>query len=805
MSWIFNRSSIRAFALCACMVFTAVQLAGCGSREQRAQDHYQQGLNYLTKNDYVKARLELRNALQLKGDMIEAWRALAKIDEHDRNWQGLGGSLRKIVELDPKDSATQAKLSKLLLLGGAFDDALKLANTATDLDPKNPDFIALKAAILFKQKDVDGALRAAQAALAIDPSNTDANTVVAVAQYSRGDAKGALQTLDNVAAAHKNDVGILALRINILDRSGNTQEAESLLRKLIELNPKEPGFRTQLIRFYIAHKRQDDALHELRAAVEANPDDTNAEFQLVSLLNAVKGQAAARAELVARINAGGRVFPYQIALAKLDFIQGKGSDAIELLQKLIGGANSSDDALAARITLAEMYVGKKEFAAAEPLIADILGADSRNSDGLRLRASIRTDRGRFDDAIADLRSALNDQPRSPLLLANLAVAYERSGLIELADKAFFDATKASGFAPAYGLNYIAFLRRRGLNEHAENVLNDLVSRNPNNTAVLSALAQDKLGHQDWAAAHTLAETIRRLGDNSDLADRISGAAFSGQKKYDQSLAAFQNAYEANPTATQPMAAVVATYLRSKQIDKAESFIQAALVANPHNAEAIVLKGSIQLAKNNPGQAEKDFKRAIDEQPKDVAGYSALANLYAGQKKTDAAINTIQAGLQQDPKNFVLRLNLAGLLESKADYEAAITEYEAMLKDQPGSMIVANNLASLLADHRTDKASLDRANTLATFLKNSGVPQFRDTLGWVAYQRGDYAAASSLLEAAVAELPNVALVQFHLGMTYLATGQQAKASKHFEKAQSLAPNDNELKKKIDAALSGKGKG
>jgi tetratricopeptide (TPR) repeat protein len=296
-----------------------------------------------------------------------------------------------------------------------------------------------------------------------------------------------------------------------------------------------------------------------------------------------------------------------------------------------------------------------------------------------------------------------------------------------------------------------------------------------------------------------------LSDHSELADQISGAAFSGQKKYDQSLAAFQSAYEANPAAPQPMAALVATYLQSKQIDKAESFIQAALAANPHNAEAIVLKGAIQLAKNNLAQAEKDFKRAIDEQPNEVAGYGALANLYVRQKKTDAALNIIQAGLQREPKNFALRLNLAGLLEAKGDYEAAIAEYEAMLKDQPGSMIVANNLASLLADHRTDKASLDRAYTLATFLKNSQLPQFKDTLGWVTYQRGDYAAASSLLEAAVAALPNVALVHFHLGMTYLATGQQAKASEQFEKARNLAPNDNELKKKIDAALSDKGKG
>src|SRR5689334_18222999 len=118
---------------------------------------------------------------------------------------------------------------------------------------------------------------------------------------------------------------------------------------------------------------------------------------------------------------------------------------------------------------------------------------------------------------------------------------------------------------------------------------------------------------------------------------------------------------------------------------------------------------------------------------------------------------------------------------------------------PGSLIVANNLASLLADRRTDKASLDRANSLALLLKNTDVPQFKDTLGWVSYQRQDYRTALPLLEDAAKALPNLALVRFHLGMAYLATGQDDKASNEFSKARTLAPKDTELGAKIDAAL------
>jgi len=799
MSVFFDRPSTKALALCGCLFLAAIVVSGCSSREDRAQNYYQHAKSYLEQKDYVKARIELRNALQLNANLVEAWRSLVEIDEHDQNWQGVAASLRRIVEIDPKDLTANISLARIYLLGGALDQALKSADAAGELDPKNARVLALKAAILFRLKDADGATKAAKKALEIDPDNVDATVVLAVTTYSKGDSDGALKLLANVSGAHKDELGVLYLQINIYDHVGNFQQAETLMKKLVSLYPKEPAFRAQLVKFYVAHKRPDDAINELRTTVAANPDDINSELDLVNLLATIKGPAAGRTELVTRINAGGRVFPYQLALAKLDFSQGNIADSTKLLESIIGSSSAPEESLTARATLADMYLSKNNVTAAEPLVSDILRLDSRNIDGLRLRAAIRIDRGQFDDAVVDLRTALNDQPRSPELLASLGLAYERNGSIELADKAYFDATKASNFNPNIGLNYVAFLRRRGLTARAETVLSDLAGRNANNIAVLSALAQVKLARQDWVGAHEIADAIHRLGDKGSIADQINGAAFSGQKKFSDSLAVLQNAYDANPGAIQPMAALVGVYLQAQQTDKAEAFIKAVLNANPTNAEAHVLMGSIQLAKNNPDQAVKEFNSAITQQPKDIAGYRALAGLYARQKKTDEAINTIQAGLQQQPQSFALQLTLAGLLEAKGAFDRAITLYESMLKDQPGSMIVANNLASLLTDHRTDKPSLERAKELSVLLKNSQIPQFKDTEGWVAYQGGDYATATSLLEGAIAALPNVPLIRYHLGMSYLATGQDVKASEQFKKARELAPNDAELGTKIDAAL------
>src|SRR5262249_34852486 len=163
----------------------------------------------------------------------------------------------------------------------------------------------------------------------------------------------------------------------------------------------------------------------------------------------------------------------------------------------------------------------------------------------------------------------------------------------------------------------------------------------------------------------------------------------------------------------------------------------------------VLLGTVQVLKNAPDKAVQSFQTAIERQPKDIVGYTALAEFYARNKKLDEAEKVIRAGLHEQPDNFSLHLTLAAILEQKSDYNGAIAEYELLLKQDPGSLIVANNLASMLSDRRNDKASLDRAYSIAGVLRKTQVPSFKDTLGWIDYLRGDFKSATSLLEEAAA--------------------------------------------------------
>jgi cellulose synthase operon protein C len=781
------------------LIVPVLLVSACGSPEQRAQDYYDRGIALIEKKDDLAARLELLNAVKFKGDKIEAWRALAGIDERTKVYQALYQDLRRIVELDPNDIDARLRLGKMLLAGGATDAALRIVEGAGDAADQNASLHALKAAILVKMRDTSGGLLEARKATELDPGDVDAAIMLSSEKLSKGDADGAIQMLSAPSIASKNDSRVEQIRAQIFAQKGDLAQAEGILHKLIGQKPQDIAFRGQLVRIYVAQRRFDDAEKELRTIAAANPENTGAELDVVRFLSGVKGSTVAREELVTRIKAGGDVFPYQMALADLDFNQGKFDDSVALLEGLINAPDSPEHSLAAQAKLAEFYFRKTNYPAAEKLISDILKKDPRNIAGLKIRASIRIEQGQFESAIADLREALNGQPKSPELLLLMALAYERDGKLELADRQYADATKSASGNPNVSLRYVAFLQRQGRIVQAEDVLTEAVRANPRSIDLLSALAQIRLARQNWTGALAVADSIQALGNDRGMADLIRGAAFAGQDKMEQAIAALEAAHATAPDALQAIVSLVTAYVRTGKVDKAEALLKDMLKKYPESVQLSLLMGSTQLAKNNIAEAEKSFKSAIEQHPKEEAGYSALSNLYIRQKNYDQASKILQDGLREQPDNLNLKLALAGVMIEMKDYDGAIAKYESILKDKPNIPVAINNLASLLLDYRTDKESLDRAYSLTEGLRNSNVPQFQDTVGWAQYQRGDFKRAVATLEGAEAKWPNLGSIRYHLGMSYIATGQAEKASEQLKSALQLEPDGTALKDKIRSAL------
>lgn len=795
-------SSGRRYLTLSAVSGIALLLGACGSPEQRAQQYYESGMALIAKGDDINARLELIKAVKYKNDNVEVWRALAAIDERTQG-TGLFQNLRRIVELDPKDLDARIKLARIMVSGGAAEPALKVLDAAVEGDKPSAGLHAVRALALARTNDIPGALREAQRAYEIDPTNVDAVGILAGKKLAEGDSAGALKLLDAVPAAlaASDDTRINQLRLEALLRKGDLKAAEALASKLANDNPKDSARRLQLVQILTAERKYDEAEKALRERAAANPADIKLGLDVVRFLNTYKGAAAARAELEARIKAGGDTVDYRLALAELDYLGNRQAEAIAALQQLASETEQADRKSTVQSKLAEMLVAKGDKASAEPLIAEILSRDRRNASALRLRAALSLDKGQIDSAIADLREALNDQPKSPELLVALALAYEQGGKPELADRQYADALKNSNLNPEVTLRYVAFLQRRNDPARADDVLTEVVGRNPGNLQLLTSLAQIKLSRQNWPAAMAIAQTMASIKDGKVTSDQIRAAALAGQDRFAESIVALQEAHKSAPEAIQPAVALASAFIRAERADEAVTLIQDMTKRYPGNAELLVVLGQTKLAQKRDNDAIASFKEAIAKQPKDPAGYAALSDYYVRVKNYDAADEVLRGALKEIPQNVTLRMSMASLQIMKNNSVAAIEQYESILKDFPQAQpaIAINNLASLLLDTKTDKASIDRAAALADNLKSVNQPQFQDTVGWARFKQGDVKSAIAILQDAATKAPNTAPLRYHLGLAYAASGQALKAREELEAAAKLEPDGTPLKQSIQDAL------
>jgi len=164
---------------------------------------------------------------------------------------------------------------------------------------------------------------------------------------------------------------------------------------------------------------------------------------------------------------------------------------------------------------------------------------------------------------------------------------------------------------------------------------------------------------------------------------------------------------------------------------------------------------------------------------------------------------LQRAEAAQPGDLNLRWVRAGHFERIGDTEAAIAIYEDIYKQNSNLPVIANNLASLLSTTRTDAESLERAYIVARRLRDSDIPAFADTYGWLAFKRGELEDAKTHLERAVRGLPNEAAVHYHLGRTYLALGSATLARDSLQRAALLVAQGGHsypgLATEIDTAL------
>ncbi|MEM7253782.1 MAG: tetratricopeptide repeat protein, partial [Pseudomonadota bacterium] len=583
----------------------------------------------------------------------------------------------------------------------------------------------------------------------------------------------AIDTLEKTRAKHPDDRNILILLNNVYAQSGNTDAANDILAELVRVDPDNVQFRTRFAASLL--DRDDPAAADavILEGVQRSSDSVGKIRTLIGVLLQRDRVDAAKGMLEA-LAADPEKLRYALVLGDLNVQLGEQDEARKIYARLGESIADSVDphpvAILAEIQASKLMIASNERDEAKQTLDQVLTVSPTNTDALRLRATLALADSRPIDAIADLRAALRSIPDAPGLYLLLAQAHASNDEPALSEDAY---RRAIGLRPDVATSYLQFARylvKNKRTDEALKLLDEASADNASNRVLWRANAQLSLASDTLEQAERAAAALEKINANDSDVHHIRGAVARRRGDHLNAALAYERALESNPNDEIALLEMVRSLNEANRTESAIAKINEALKDKPDNARMIRALARLHRLNGDELKARAILLDALEKNPKSSHTYVELAGTYLNTGEEDEAINVLERGSEAVEDNFAIVSAHAVVQERIGAPEKAIALYEAFLSENPKSFAAANNLSMLLVTHRQDQPSLDRALALATPLRESGIPNYLDTLGWVHFVRGESNAAIETLQRAVELSPGQPTFLFHLGEAHRGAGQ-----------------------------------
>ncbi len=229
--------------------------------------------------------------------------------------------------------------------------------------------------------------------------------------------------------------------------------------------------------------------------------------------------------------------------------------------------------------------------------------------------------------------------------------------------------------------------------------------------------------------------------------------------------------------------------------------------SPNYEQARIEMAAGLSAGDKKEEAASLLKEAIRRDPKGVELKWTLANLYSGEGKYTNAVSVLDdviKGLPQPPAEDAWRyyVSRGGSLLELDHWDKAEADLKRAVEIAPNEPTALNYLGYSWAERGVN---LDEAFTMiekaVAALPQSGA--IIDSLGWAHYQRGNYKEAVEHLEKAASLEPSDPTITDHLGDVYWKLGRKVEARYQWERALELEPSAKQkvsLEGKVKSGLT-----
>ncbi|WP_413718281.1 tetratricopeptide repeat protein [Silicimonas sp. MF1-12-2] len=781
-------------------------LAACDSAEERAAKHLENATDLLEAGDVQRAFVEFRNVFALDAGNIDARIAYAEANRDLGNLQESYASYLRVVEANPDHVEARLALTRLALQTQSWDEAERHGTALFEANVELPGVDTAKLALEFRKaalaKDdtrIRELTREARELLKTFPDDLILQRIIIDGLAREGDFVAALEIVDISIVQNPEDRSMYIAKARLLSAMGDQDGVEQHLRETVRRFPDDNESKVALIRQLAGRGRLDAAEQFLREDLAAAVQPEAAHVTLITFLRQVRGNEAALAEIATAIETYEDNRLFQALRAGITFDKGDRDTAILEMQKVLEGAEPSDETNRFKVTLAKMLDTTGNQVGARQLIEDVLETDPSQVDALKSMARWQIDADQPELALQSLRTALDREPEDSEALMLMSEAHQRNGSQELAQDLLAQAAEASDNAPRESLALATSLFLQERYRPAEDVLVRALRRSPGNIDLLSLLGQVHLEAEDWARAEQVEAALRRIDSEQagTRAEELQYQIFGRREGRERAIAYLEELVAGDDTGSATAAvALIRARLDEGQREEALTLAQELVEKFPDNTRAKLVLGGTHIALKNYDEAETIIRATMQETNEPAAALQ-LVRVLAAQARVDEAQETLEVALQTSPEDINLLWVKASFLERAKDIDGAIEIYEQIYARDKRSPVIANNLASLLATYRSDDESLQRANAVARRLRGTQTPPFQDTYGWIMYRLGRFDEALGYLEPAAEGLPNDPIVQFHLGKVYEALGRREEMAEAFQRAVEVASEDDDRPQLVEA--------
>lgn len=765
----------------AALFFMVCFLIGCEGKDNqekyliKAKELYEEG-------NYAKAKVEVKNLLQINKSNSEGRYLLALLYEKDQNLAQVFANLSLAVESDPANIPARIKLGQIYFSGQAYDKALAEANAVLEVEPDNPDALFIKGSVLYKNNDIDGAVELAHKSLLAKSGHIGAISLLTEI-YKDSNPELALSIISDGLDKSSKAAALQLLRISVFERQGELDKAESIYRDLISDNPDKLFYYYQLAKLYERSGQIDKAEGVLRDTIAVKPEEDELKLWLTQFLMNHKGPEVAADTLLEYSDRNPESTRLKFALGKIYTAVNRFDKAIPLYKSIIERYKNGADSLLAKNKLVEIFFSQNKNAEANQLLAEIFSEEPENTEGLITRAKLSIIAKDYKAAISDLRSALKNSPKNIDAHWLLVDTYMKDGSSELALDNLRQIIEIDPKNKKALYEAAVLVNKKGQADDAERLLSALINIDPVNTKAVSLLVPILLKSDKFTEAMDVINPFLKDEDVMAQGYYLKGRVYLAQKEYEEAIQDFKKSLEMEPKGREPLIFLVRGYLAAGEDSGAESYLKDYLKLYPDQINGIEVLASFYAYKKDINSSENFYLKSININPQRIEPYLGLGQLYTTSGNWKKVIDIYKKCIVFFPDNKDIQVRLAGAYINDSQYYSARSIYESWLKEEPESQVAANNLALLLINYFPGEVSLSQATELVTILRGSQQPEFIDTIGWVRYKNNDFDSAISTLQSVVSTNKVNSEIHYHLGMAYYKAGKIDLAKKYLGMAVS----------------------